>query len=59
MELIKIRQQSNLTTGRQPSAFSIIKRIVKSDGTRGLYRGFVPTIYRELGYGAYFWAVSI
>lgn len=58
MELIKIRQQIDLSTGRQPSAFSVARDIFKRQGLRGLYRGIVPTGFREIGYGAYFWSVS-
>lgn len=34
-----------------------VKKIASAHGIAGLYKGQVPTLYREaIGYGAYFWA---
>jgi solute carrier family 25 carnitine/acylcarnitine transporter 20/29 len=54
-ELVKIRQQSLLTP---ISTRQMIRRIVRQDGIRGLYRGITATGLRDIGYGSYFFAVS-
>lgn len=34
-----------------------VKKIISQHGLAGLYKGQVPTLWREaIGYGAYFWA---
>ncbi|KIM34097.1 hypothetical protein M408DRAFT_325613 [Serendipita vermifera MAFF 305830] len=53
-EHIKIRQQSTLGNSRLPSVWEITRDIYRQKGIRGLYRGYTPTAFRELGYGAYF-----
>ncbi|QRV73660.1 mitochondrial carrier protein [Ceratobasidium sp. AG-Ba] len=53
-ELIKIRQQANTSSGKQPSAWSVAKALYEGHGMRGLYRGFWSTAGRDMSYGAYF-----
>jgi len=55
-ELVKIRQQSLLTP---ISTRQMLRRIVRQDGIRGLYRGVTATGLRDIGYGSYFFAVSL
>lgn len=54
-ELVKIRQQALLTP---ISTRQMLRRIVRQDGIRGLYRGITATGLRDTGYGFYFFAVS-
>ena len=54
-ELVKIRQQALLTP---ISTRQMLRRIVRQDGIRGLYRGITATGLRDTGYGSYFFAVS-
>jgi Mitochondrial carrier protein len=58
-EQLKIRQQSTLDNSRLPSVWKIARDIYKQKGIKGLYRGYTPTAGRELGYGAYFFTVSL
>ncbi|EJD48165.1 mitochondrial carrier [Auricularia subglabra TFB-10046 SS5] len=53
-ELIKIRQQVVLSSGKQPSALSVATQIFRTSGLKGLFRGFGATALRDMGYGAYF-----
>lgn len=55
-ELVKIRQQALLTP---ISTRQMLRRIVRQDGIRGLYRGITATGLRDVGYGFYFFAVSL
>ena len=55
-ELVKIRQQALLTP---ISTRQMLRRIVQQDGIRGLYRGITATGLRDIGYGSYFFAVSL
>jgi len=52
-ELVKVRQQALLTP---VSTRQMLRRIVKQDGIRGLYRGITATGLRDIGYGYYFFA---
>ncbi|GFZ48109.1 hypothetical protein JCM24511_05857 [Saitozyma sp. JCM 24511] len=52
-ELIKIRQQS-APPHLDPSTLDVVRSIIRTDGFRGLYRGFTATALRDLGYGPYF-----
>ncbi|KAI9633489.1 mitochondrial carrier domain-containing protein [Dioszegia hungarica] len=52
-ELIKIRQQSS-PPHLNPSIFTVCRYIIRTDGARGLYRGFTVTALRDLAYGPYF-----
>ncbi|PVF93910.1 mitochondrial carrier [Serendipita vermifera] len=52
-ELIKIRQQSVLGS-QVPTVWEIAREIYQSKGIPGLYRGYMATAFRELGYGFYF-----
>ncbi len=54
-ELIKIRQQQSPI---KTSTSEVIRTILRTEGVRGLYRGFAVTALRDLGYGPYFLAVS-
>eukprot|EP00040_Diaphanoeca_grandis_P029641 m.173932 g.173932 ORF g.173932 m.173932 type:complete len:301 (+) comp31746_c0_seq2:1331-2233(+) len=55
MEMIKCRQQ--VDANNRPSALTVAKRIIKSNGFRGLYRGWWPTVAREVpSYAVYFLA---
>ena len=55
-ELVKIRQQSLLTP---ISTHQMLRQIIRQDGIRGLYRGITATGLRDIGYGSYFFAVSV
>ena len=55
-ELVKIRQQALLTP---ISTRQMLQRIIQQDGIRGLYRGITATGLRDIGYGFYFFAVSL
>ena len=55
-ELVKIRQQALLTP---ISTHQMLRRIIRQDGIRGLYRGITATGLRDIGYGSYFFAVSL
>jgi solute carrier family 25 carnitine/acylcarnitine transporter 20/29 len=55
-EVLKIRMQTN---SKLPSVWKIARDIYKQKGIKGLYRGYTPTAGRELGYGAYFFTVSL
>ncbi|SCZ93940.1 BZ3500_MvSof-1268-A1-R1_Chr6-3g09007 [Microbotryum saponariae] len=50
IERLKILQQSVRGTTRQPSLVELVRQI----GARGLYRGWMATCWRDLGYGPYF-----
>lgn len=52
-ELIKIRQQS-APTNVSLSTIGVFKTIIRTEGIKGLYRGWTPTAMRELAYGPYF-----
>ncbi|KAH8087279.1 mitochondrial carrier domain-containing protein [Filobasidium floriforme] len=52
-ELIKIRQQS-APTNVSPTTVGVLRSIVRTEGLRGLYRGWGATAGRELAYGPYF-----
>ncbi|EIW69903.1 hypothetical protein TREMEDRAFT_71447 [Tremella mesenterica DSM 1558] len=53
IELIKVRQQS-APPHLDPSIVSILRSIVRTEGVRGLYRGFSATALRDIAYGPYF-----
>jgi hypothetical protein len=57
-ELIKIRQQS-APTNVSPTTLGVLHSIVRTEGLRGLYRGWGATAGRELAYGPYFITVNI
>lgn len=51
-ELIKIRLQ---TDKLNTSSYDVIKKIIKTSGIKGLFRGYITTCYRELpAFGSYF-----
>ncbi|KAL7422931.1 hypothetical protein Q5752_002228 [Cryptotrichosporon argae] len=52
-ELIKIRQQS-APPYLNPSVFAVTRDIIRTNGLRGLYRGFSATALRDTAYGPYF-----
>ncbi|KAK8850494.1 hypothetical protein IAR55_004412 [Kwoniella newhampshirensis] len=52
-ELIKIRQQS-APPHVNTSTLNVVKSIIRTDGLRGLFRGFSATAMRDLAYGPYF-----
>eukprot|EP00128_Syssomonas_multiformis_P010429 Colp12_sorted_trinity150504_noHs@29679 len=58
MELIKTRMQtqpSNMKDRLYHGALDCIKKTIKIEGVKGLYRGMVPTVVREIpSYAAYF-----
>jgi solute carrier family 25 carnitine/acylcarnitine transporter 20/29 len=58
-ELVKIRQQSTLDNAKLPGVWQITTSIYRQKGIGGLYRGFVPTGLRELGFGVYFLTVRL
>ncbi|WWC98591.1 hypothetical protein V866_005483 [Kwoniella sp. B9012] len=53
IELIKIREQS-APPHVNTSTLGVIKHIIRTDGFRGLFRGFNATALRDLAYGPYF-----
>ncbi|WWC72555.1 uncharacterized protein I206_106517 [Kwoniella pini CBS 10737] len=53
IELIKIREQS-APPHVNTSAIGVLKHIIKTDGLRGLFRGYQATALRDLAYGPYF-----
>lgn len=55
-ELIKIRQQALIDS--RPTVRQVALDVVRENGPSGLYRGMTVTLIRDLGYGAYFLAVS-
>lgn len=63
VELIKIRLQlqnrnhANLQEAASPKGpLSVAKSILKTEGLKGMYRGFVITVLRDApAYGVYFW----
>lgn len=50
-ELIKIRQQANMSTGAQPTAWVVARDLWRGHGVRGLYRGITSTALRDTSYG--------
>ncbi|WWD20676.1 hypothetical protein CI109_105152 [Kwoniella shandongensis] len=52
-ELIKIRQQS-APPHVNTSTLNVVKTIIRTDGIRGIFRGFSATAMRDLAYGPYF-----
>jgi solute carrier family 25 carnitine/acylcarnitine transporter 20/29 len=63
VELIKIRLQlqnrnhANLQEAASPKGpLNVAKSILKTEGLKGMYRGFVITVLRDApAYGVYFW----
>ncbi|WWC65069.1 uncharacterized protein I303_107683 [Kwoniella dejecticola CBS 10117] len=53
IELIKIREQS-APPHVNTSTIGVLKHIIKTDGFRGLFRGYQATALRDLAYGPYF-----
>ncbi|WVQ95620.1 hypothetical protein IAU59_002718 [Kwoniella sp. CBS 9459] len=53
IELIKIREQS-APPHVNTSTIGVLKHIIRTDGFRGLFRGFGATAMRDLAYGPYF-----
>ncbi|OCF33700.1 carnitine/acyl carnitine carrier [Kwoniella heveanensis CBS 569] len=53
IELIKIREQS-APPHVNTSTIGVVKHILRTDGLRGLFRGFGATAMRDLAYGPYF-----
>lgn len=49
----QIRQQS-APPHLDPSVWQVCRQIIRTDGLRGLYRGFSATALRDLAYGPYF-----
>ncbi|CAG8731292.1 25250_t:CDS:2, partial [Dentiscutata erythropus] len=47
LELIKVRQQTDLNKQRYRSMSSTIVHIVKDEGVLALYKGLLPTIFRQ------------
>ncbi|CAB4400493.1 unnamed protein product [Rhizophagus irregularis] len=47
LELIKIRQQTDINRFKYHGMFSTIALIVKEEGITALYKGLVPTIFRQ------------
>ncbi|RIB19187.1 mitochondrial carrier domain-containing protein [Gigaspora rosea] len=47
LELIKVRQQTDLNRKRYHSMTSTIVHIVKEEGVLALYKGLLPTIFRQ------------
>lgn len=57
---LQIRQQS-APPHLDPSTLDVVRSIIRTDGFRGLYRGFTATALRDLGYGPYFctWVLKL
>ncbi|KAI1207792.1 solute carrier family 25 member 45 [Annulohypoxylon truncatum] len=56
-ELIKCRAQ---LSSPPESSWTIVKQVLKTEGTRGLYFGGVVTALRDsVGYGFYFWSYEL
>eukprot|EP00123_Amoebidium_parasiticum_P012327 comp21284_c0_seq1/m.29052 comp21284_c0_seq1/g.29052 ORF comp21284_c0_seq1/g.29052 comp21284_c0_seq1/m.29052 type:complete len:310 (-) comp21284_c0_seq1:657-1586(-) len=59
IELVKTRLQMQTQTGASRALAGPVDatlKILRGEGTRGLYRGFWATVIREVpSYGAYFW----
>ncbi|XVF86607.1 hypothetical protein PTKIN_Ptkin18bG0056000 [Pterospermum kingtungense] len=60
VELVKIRLQlqntSSLSASSHTGPISVAKSILKTEGLRGLYRGFTITVLRDApSHGFYFW----
>nr|XP_019051112.1 carnitine/acyl carnitine carrier [Kwoniella bestiolae CBS 10118]OCF30042.1 carnitine/acyl carnitine carrier [Kwoniella bestiolae CBS 10118] len=53
IELIKIREQS-APPHVNTSTLGVVKHIIRTDGFRGLFRGFNATALRDVAYGPYF-----
>ncbi|WWC92271.1 uncharacterized protein L201_007225 [Kwoniella dendrophila CBS 6074] len=53
IELIKIREQS-APPHVNTSTIGVLKHVIRTDGIRGLFRGFQATAIRDLAYGPYF-----
>ncbi|CAI2173767.1 9317_t:CDS:2 [Funneliformis geosporum] len=47
LELVKIRQQTDLDRSKYRGMFSTIASIVKEEGILAMYKGLVPTIFRQ------------
>ncbi|KAI0150621.1 mitochondrial carrier [Xylariaceae sp. FL1272] len=59
-ELIKCRAQLADRTSSSASSLNIARRIIRTEGIRGLYCGGVITALRDsIGYGFYFWAYEL
>jgi solute carrier family 25 (mitochondrial carnitine/acylcarnitine transporter), member 20/29 len=62
MELVKIRLQNQVDSPGKlyNGPYDCIKKIIKTDGFKGLYRGLPTTLLRETpSYGAYFAAYEL
>ncbi|XP_047314722.1 mitochondrial arginine transporter BAC2 [Impatiens glandulifera] len=64
VELVKIRlqlqsitsQPNSVTLKSQTGPINIVKSILRTEGLRGIYRGFTITVLRDApAHGAYFW----
>ncbi|CAG8498673.1 10831_t:CDS:2 [Funneliformis mosseae] len=47
LELVKIRQQTDLNRSKYRGMISTIASIVKEEGILAMYKGLVPTIFRQ------------
>ena len=59
-ELIKCRVQLASSSSPSPSSWSVAKRVLQTQGIKGLYFGGVVTALRDsIGYGFYFWSYEL
>lgn len=54
LNLIKQIRQQSAPPHLSPSVIDVCRHIIRTDGIRGMYRGFSATFMRDIAYGPYF-----
>lgn len=57
LELLRTRLQAQTTIKNNGSIFKQVQEIIMKEGLRGIYRGFTPTLLRDVPFSSVYWVL--